>query len=254
MPPWWQLSWGAAGNEKLDEVGKARLSLEELAHRRPLIAQDDLEKLHSLGERFEQVWNHAACPVELKKKIVRTIVEEIVVNEPSEGHLQFVIRWKGGTHTAFEMTKPRSATAQKTAEDDLEIIRKMSTRHGDDEIASVLNRLGRRTGKGMSWNRVAVKSARRNYSIPGHSRTAKDQDILSMQAAEQYLGVSNTTIERLVKTGLLPMKQVVPFAPWEIQRSDLDSPAVQRQVAHLKKTGRLQLKRGPSSQQGKLFE
>jgi hypothetical protein len=111
-----------------------------------------------------------------------------------------------------------TATAQKT-DDDLEIIRKMSIRYGDDEIASVLNSFrGRRTGKGLSWGRIAVKSARRNYGIPGHSRTREDPGIFSMQA-EPYLSVSNTTIERLASEGLLPMKRVVPFAPWEIRRS-----------------------------------
>jgi hypothetical protein len=34
----------------------------------------------------------------------------------------------------------------------LEIIRRMAVRYGDDQIASVLNRLGYSTGKGKRWN------------------------------------------------------------------------------------------------------
>jgi hypothetical protein len=43
----------------------------------------------------------------------------------------------------------------------------MAVRHGDDQIASVLNRLGYSTGKGKRWNETRVATARRNHSIAG---------------------------------------------------------------------------------------
>jgi hypothetical protein len=52
----------------------------------------------------------------------------------------------------------------------LEIIRRMAVRHGDDQIASVLNRLGYSTGKGKRWNQTRVHTARRNHSIDGQKR------------------------------------------------------------------------------------
>ena len=54
--------------------------------------------------------------------------------------LQFTIHWKGGVHTHVEMQRPRSATDTATPMEALEIIRRMAVRHGDDQIASVLNR------------------------------------------------------------------------------------------------------------------
>jgi hypothetical protein len=39
------------------------------------------------------------------------------------------------------MERPRSATATATPMEAVEIIRRMAVRHGDDQIASVLNRL-----------------------------------------------------------------------------------------------------------------
>ena len=47
--------------------------------------------------------------------------------------------------------------------------------------------------------------------------------------------------KKLVDAGILPKRQVVAFAPWEIQRADLDSERVRTTVAHLKRTGRLVL-------------
>jgi hypothetical protein len=48
------------------------------------------------------------------------------------------------------------------------------------------------------------------------------------------------------------MRQVVPFAPWEIRRADLDSERVRAVVEHMKRTGRLVLA-DPSGEQGELF-
>lgn len=241
-------------NEKLNELEKARAELGELVTHRPVVTDEDREKLLSLGERFETVWRSDACPVEIKKKIIRTIVEEVVVDELSKERLKFIVHWKGGTHTTFEMAKLRSSAAQRTTDDDLDIIRKMAVRYGDDAIARVLNKLGRRTGKGMSWSQIGVKTARRNHGIAGHSRTVEDPELLCFNAAARYLDVSNTTIVRLAKAGMLPTQQLAPFAPWEIRRCDLDSEPIRSIIARLKKTGHLDLEGESSRLQQKLFE
>jgi len=62
-----------------------------------------------------------------------------------------------------------------------------------------------------------------------------------MQEAARHSGVSDTTIRRLVDAGVLPKQQVVPWARWEIRRSDLESEPVQSIVAHLLETGKLVL-------------
>jgi DNA invertase Pin-like site-specific DNA recombinase len=239
-------------NEKLSELENARAALAELLNHRPRVSDEEREQVLALGERFEEVWNSPACPVELKKKMVRAVVEEVVANEESEGRLKFVVHWKGGTHTVFEMDRPRAAP--RTAADDIEVIRKMAERYGDNDIAAVLNRLGRRTGKGRRWSQLAVKTARRNYGIAGHTRTVEDPEVLSFTSAARYLGVSNTTVVRLAEAGVLPVKQVVPYAPWEVRRATLNSEPVRSVVARLKATGRLHLEVDSSVQQRKLFE
>ena len=130
----------------------------------------------------------------------------------------------------------------------------MALRYGDDAIARVLNKLGRRTGKGMPWSQVGVKTARRNHDIAGHVKTVEDPNVLTFNGAARYLDVSSTTIKRMVATGVLSMTQLAPYAPWEIQRSALDSEAARRVVAHLKKTGRLDLPGVSLKSQQKLFE
>src|ERR1700680_1658914 len=112
--------------------------------------------------------------------IFRTAMEEIIVRADAENKtLQFTIHWSGGTHTQLEMERPRSATETTTSMEALEIIRRMAVRHGDDQIASVLNRLGHSTGKKKRWNQNRVATRRRDYSIPGQKRALPDPDSVS---------------------------------------------------------------------------
>jgi DNA invertase Pin-like site-specific DNA recombinase len=239
-------------NAKLEMLERARASAAELDSRRRPVSAEERTALIAFGERFSDAWNHPACPVELKKQIIRSVIEEVLVDEDPPGRLAFIVHWKGGCHTAFEMEKANPKTMSKTAEGDLEVIRKMAPRYGDDVIARVLNKLGRQTGKGKPWSQIGVKTARRNHGIEGRRRSVVDRDVLTLQGAARYTDTSDTTIKRLVDAGILPMRQVVPFAPWEIQRADLDCERVRAIVGHLKRTGRLVL--GEPSPQSELFD
>lgn len=240
-------------NAKLEALAGAQAQLTELDDRRPPVTAEERRALIAFGERFADVWNHAAWPIELKKQIVRSVIEEIVVDETPPGTLSFIVHWKGGSHTAFQMEKASPKTVSRTADADLDVIRKMAPRYGDDVIAQVLNKLGRRTGKDNPWSQLAVKTARRNHGIDGHTRSLADADLLTLQGAARYTNTSDTTIKKLVDGGILPMRQAVPFAPWEIQRADLDSERVRTVLTRLKHTGRVMLG-DTSDAQPKLFQ
>ncbi len=145
--------------------------------------------------------------------------------------------------------EPPSYGASRTTLEDIEVIGKMAPRYGDDVIALVLNKLGRRTGKGNPWSQDRVKTARRKPGIAGRQRTVADSEILSLQGAARHTRTSDTTIKKLVDAGILPMQQLVPFAPWEIRRSDLEGERVRAILSHLKRTGRLVLGDTPVEQQ-----
>lgn len=232
-------------NAKLEDIENLEKSLAQLDAESKEIDEAQERTIMQLGQDFSRVWNSEHCPPELKKRIVRTVIEEIVVNlDDATQTLSFVIHWKGGTHTKLEMVKPPSAKQHKTAQEDLDIIRAMAVRYGDDEIARVLSKLGRRTGKGKRWSEQRVYSARKTYGIAGQKRSARDPDVLTLARAAQHCGVSNTAIERLVSAGVLPMTQLAPFAPWEIRKVDLETNPVREIVQTLRSTGKLVLPDG----------
>ena len=227
-------------NAKMEAREELKRKTEALAAAQPALTAQQIETLRELGRNFPQVWHHPTCPIEVKKKIVHTVVEEVVVKLDQETQvIVFMIHWKGGVHTRFELLKPKSPFGKQTSLEALEIIRKMASRYGDDQIASVLNRNGLRTGKDKPWNQVRVATARRTYDIAGQPRNLPDPEILNLKQAAQYCKVSQNTIQRLAEEGVLQMQQAAPLAPWEIRRVDLDSEPVRGILQRLRRTRKL---------------
>ena len=239
-------------NSKLEEQRRIAQELDDLNDATAALTPDDELTLCGLGEHFADAWNSDACPMTLKKRIARTLIKEIVVDIDAAQQINMAIHWQGGCHTTFSMQKPMSgAVVHKTAIEDVELITRMAQRYGDDEIARVLSKLGRQTGKGNRWTQARVASVRRKHHIAAPA--AIDQDIFNLAQAEKHSGVSDTALMRLIKAKLLPVQQVAPYAPLEIKRMDLDSEPVASIIKHLKRTGRLVLTGDLSTEQASLF-
>jgi DNA invertase Pin-like site-specific DNA recombinase len=241
-------------NEKLEEIEATRQQLSGLEGKRYSLSSEEEAEILSMGENFAEVWHSDRCVPTLKKMIFRTAIEEIIVRTDATNEtLRFTIHWKGGVHTQLEMERPRSATETSTPVEALEVIRRMAVRHGDDQIASVLNRLDYATGKGNRWNQNRVATARKNHSIAGQRRAVANPDRVSLNKAARVCGVSHRSIERLVEAGFLRHEQAAPRAPWEIRRSDLDAEPVRSIIEKLRRTGKLVLRGGCTENQPELF-
>ncbi len=241
-------------NKKLEELDEAKNKIVEASKESHDISNEEKRKILALGKKFPQVWDSQHCTNSLRKKIIRTVIEEVIVNlNEANQVLKFIIHWKGGCHSEFEMPKPPSGVGQKTSLKDLEIIRKMANRYGDDAIARVLNKLGRETATGKRWNESRVRNIRSRYSIAGHIRTVEDPNILTLGQSAKYLNVSSSTIKRLVTSGVLKKDQAVSWAPWEIKKTDLDSDKIKNIVKVLHKTGKLMVRGEGSEKQMELF-
>lgn len=221
-----------------------------------VLAPADKAAIRALGEDFACVWEDPGCPMTLRKQIARLIIREIVVDlEAASQTLNFIVHWQGGCHTALSMPKPQSgAVAHKTALNDLELISRMAVRYDDDEIARVLSKLGRRTGKGNRWTGARVNSIRRKHAIKAPIKSQLDPNVITLAQAIRHSGVSDTTLMRLIKANMLSANQVAPYAPLEIQRDDLDSDPVRSILEHLKTTGKLVLDGDTPDRQQSLFE
>ena len=219
----------ARWNQALERVAEveARLTAQS-AQSHPLSAEQT-DRLRELGNDLPLLWHHPAAPMELKKRIVRTVIEEIVVNSTDQARQHALqIHWKGGVHTALQVSRNGPGqTRHVTDEKAIELLAELSKICDDATIAQVLNRLGYRTGTGSTWRVHHVHSMRHWRGLPNHRRSG---EWLSLEETARELRVSNTVIKRLIRENILPARQVVRYAPWIIERSSLELPAVRNYV------------------------
>jgi len=202
----------------------------------------DRTRLLQLAEDFPRVWTGAATDIRLKKRIVRLLIEEIVVSpiDSTSPQLALIIHWKGGKHTRLVIRRNRKGQHRYITDRAIvDIVRELARAQPDQHIARVLNRLGYRTGAGHAWTQSRVVGLRRHHQIPAFDRSVDRAALLTMADAATRLGVSATTVRRMITRGLLPATQPVREAPWAIRCEDLDLETVQRTVATIKRSGAL---------------
>ena len=190
-----------------------------------------------LAEDLAAAWNAPGVTMRARQQLLRTLVNEIVVDVDEQvREIALVIHWRGGQHSQLRIPKPRTGEhGCRTSEDAVELIRRMSGRWSDEQIAASLNRMGMPTGQGKTWTAHRVSSLRRVRGMHAYRPAEKDGEWLTMSQAATKLGVNNHRIRRLIKDGLLPAEQVVPCAPYQIRACDL---ADQRVIDAVARTSR----------------
>ena len=182
------------------------------------------------------VWQHPSAPEALKKRMLRTVLQDIMLNATQEPPEHIVhVHWHGGVHTELRVARHTAGKhGRATSTASMAVIRELSKVCRDLTIAATLNRLGSRTGTGKTWRAHRVASVRYQYRLPN---VPKGTDWLTLSQAARQGGVSETVIKRLIGQGILPASQVVPSAPWIIQRTARDRATVHAEVQAVR-TGR----------------
>jgi excisionase family DNA binding protein len=104
----------------------------------------------------------------------------------------------------------------------------------DKHMVAFLNRIGKTTAKGLTWNPVRLRAFRSNNNIPVyHEGERQKRDEFTIAEASQELGIGQTKVRRLIQHKILPAKQVCPGAPWIISKKDLESEMI-KMAAHSK--------------------
>jgi hypothetical protein len=67
-------------NQKHEEVDRAKKALHEAGDQRQSLTAQQEQRVLQIGAGFKQAWESELCHMELKKKTIRTVIDEIVVN------------------------------------------------------------------------------------------------------------------------------------------------------------------------------
>jgi DNA invertase Pin-like site-specific DNA recombinase len=203
------------------ERERAALALLEQARLAPLTEQER-SALARLARDLPKLWYAATTSERDRKELLRALVREVVVTvRGPEAQATVEVFWEGGARSELVVRlNRRGPERHRTAEDTIELIRRLAAHHPDGQIAAILNKQGRRTGTGLAFTETRVRGVRQRAGIPAAPPTEHGGETVTIQQAANELGVSTATIRRWLNDGLLPAEQTTPHAPWRIRLTD----------------------------------
>ena len=210
-------------NHRLEELENVRAkAAAALEPRRPL-TDAERQRAQELGQRLEEVWAADTTTARDRKRLLRCLIEDVQLRAAAKAY-QVRIVWKGGALTDRDVPRfPPGGRATATPLETIELVRTLAQEFDDAQIARILNRQGRRSGRGLAFTKEAVTSLRGKNRIPAAPKTPRGdarEGPFTLDDAADALGVTAATVRRWLREGLLPGQQSVPGAPWRIVLTD----------------------------------
>ena len=216
----------ARWNATLRHVAQIEKRLETQKQEKPAAPNLSWKEMQSLGRQVGAIWSDPQTDPRLKKRIARTLIEEIVVDtNAEEGWTDALIHWKGGVHTQRRIKRlKRGVGPTHTAPEILEAIATLATIADDQYIASLLNRNGLKTGRGNRWTRGRVCSCRSKRKIaPYNEERRKRNGLMNLTQAAAFLDISPAPLRKAAQRGELPALHPIANGPWIFKVADLDT-------------------------------
>ncbi|WP_404294813.1 recombinase family protein (plasmid) [Microvirga sp. RSM25] len=185
------------------------------------------EALGDLAENLKTVWSAPTTDARLKKRIVRTLIHEVIADiDDAASEIVIIVHWVGGVHSEMRLPKRRRGQRNSTSADILEAVRRLVLIASDDLIAGLLNRNGLKTGNGNRWTRERVTSMRSNYRIPVF-KPASDgiEPWLNLGQAARLLKVAPKTLRLAAEAGEIEAIHPLSDGPWIFARAALTTEA-----------------------------
>ena len=205
------------------ETRIARIETEETSS-----PQTDRAMLLGLARDLPGAWNAAGEDGRAKQRLVRLLIEEVVIDLDDEtNEAVVVIHWIGGRHTELRVARRRTGrypTDRIPCPE--EVLRKLGTEWPDRTLAVTMNRMRCKTEDGETWTTVKVTRLRKRLGLPEFDPDADRPETISVDATAHRLGICVTSVHKLIRSGTLPAEQLMPCAPWQVPIEALDSEAV----------------------------
>ena len=219
-------------NQALQKVQEVELRIQQQVQRRT-VAPATQEEFVNLPGDLAAVWNHPDSDARLKKRIVRALVEEVIVDMDAEGgEIMAVLHWRGGVHTELRMARKRRGHSRAhTPKEIVEAVRILTRICSDDMIAGTLTRNGLLTGRGNRWTRERVVSLRSHHGIPCYNEDRRHSEgWLTLTEAAAEVGVSGITLRLSIERGEIEAEHPLAAGPWILNRRVLESVAATKLV------------------------
>jgi DNA invertase Pin-like site-specific DNA recombinase len=242
----------ARWNQALARVAdvESKIVAHEAASPAPTI---DPAALALLGANLKMVWSAPTTDARLKKRIVRTLIHEVVADiDDDASEIVIVVHWTGGVHSEIRLPKRRRGQRNSTSADIIAAVAQLALIASDDLIAGLLNRNGLKTGHGNRWTRERVTSLRSHHRIPVFKATENGiEPWLNLSDAARLLKVAPKTLRLAAEAGEIEANHPLPDGPWIFARATLATDAAESIVNRARRNARHPA--GPERGQQSLF-
>jgi DNA invertase Pin-like site-specific DNA recombinase len=211
-------------NDALEKASKLENEIKLLPKRFAMVSEDEQKTLMELGRNIKKIWFKKETSLVMKKAIIRTLLQEIIVKITDE-KIILILHWYGGDHTQIEVEKAKSTHNRWVTSIETTKIIEFSARYlPDQKIALLLNLLGQKTAKGHNWNQARIRTFRNDHRISIYQAMEHQQrgELMLSEAAE-LLKMRTDSVMRMIKKGILPAKQICYGSPWVLLKKDVDS-------------------------------
>ena len=225
----------AKWNDCLQRCEQVRERLRQQPTKVAPLSETQRQALLSLAEDLPALWNAESTTVEMRKQVLRTVIEEVMCDvDDDNARVLLDIHWTGGVHTRLSVKKNRPGEHRHGTDTSTEdLVRQLSAQLPDKAIAPLLNRLKIKTGKGNTWTRDRVRSFRSDHQIPAYA--GKPDDLLTLEVAARRLGVCAQSVRGLINDKVIAASQVIAGAPWMIAVPELEKEEVLEAVERIKR-------------------
>jgi DNA invertase Pin-like site-specific DNA recombinase len=229
-----ELRW----NRALERMTNLQERIDAHDRQRPTPTSATANDFVSLANELKTVWADQATDARLRKRIVRTLIHEVIADiEPQGGEIRLVLHWAGGVHTELRMPRRRRGQCKSTAVEIIETVRVLVRIAGDDLIAGLLNRNSLKTGYGNRWTRERVTSLRSHHKIPVYSQQVRESEgWMTLTQAAATLAVSAKTLRLAAERGEVEAQHPLADGPWIFRRTSLETEAARRLAQHIRTT------------------
>jgi hypothetical protein len=107
----------ARWNHALEQVAALETRVAALGERSASVSEGRKAELMTLGDDVWMLWDRPNAPVQLKKRTLRTVINEIVVQSERESpRHRLILHWAGGVHTELSVERNPSGQHRRRAD------------------------------------------------------------------------------------------------------------------------------------------
>lgn len=205
------------------EAGVAQLVAAATAH-----PQIDRGALMALAHDLPAAWNAPGTTMRTKQRLTRILIQEVLIDQKDDAkEVVVTIHWLGGRHTEIRVSRVRAGRYPEDRHPSpVEVIRKLGGQWPDRELAVTMNRMRCQSSEGTTWTTVRVRQLRERIGIAPFDSNQPRETTISVDETARRLGICVGSVLRLIREGILPAKQLMPSAPWQVPVAALDTEPV----------------------------